>query len=374
MSKKDSKVVMKPHSEAKVELYIKYLAVYLNIIERVQFIEKIFLFDLFAGEGVYEDGKKGSPLQCVETIRRHYFSNGNKTKDIMLILNDAEMSKIEKGKKKIDRIKEHIEIGFVPSNVKIKYFSVDYANIVKHVIRHLNHLENSQRALVFVDPWGYKDIHPEEIKLILMNGQTELLLFLPIYFMYRFANKAVTEGFEGGESLERFFQELFENNIPNTKNVYTFIFDIKKRFQDYLQMKYVDTFFIERDANSVFCLFFFTNNKVGYKKMVHTKWNIDKEHGRGFKIEDTGNLFSESESTGFQENLTNFIIAGAGKTNTEINEYSYENGFLPSHAAEIIKKLKKEGSIDIIALDSMEIKGLYLDNENRKVLFKRKER
>ncbi len=373
MSKKDSKIVMMPHSVAKVELYIKYLAVYLNIIERVQYIEKIFLFDLFAGEGIYEDGKKGSSIQSVETIKRHYFSNGNKTKDIMLILNDIGISKIEKGKKKIDRVKEFIEKEFVPTNVKIKYYSIDYNDIVKHLIRHLNHMENSQRALVFIDPWGYKDIHPEEIKFILMNGKTELLLFIPIYFMYRFANKAVTEGFEGGESLERFFQELFENNIPNTKNVYSFILDIKKRFQEYLQMKYIDTFFIERDANSVFCLFFFTNNKVGYKKIVQTKWNIDRERGKGFKINDTGDLFSESESTGFQENLTRFILSGSGRTNMEINEYSYENGFLPTHAADIIKKLNKEGSIDIIAMDSKEIKGLYLDNEKRQILFKKKE-
>lgn len=373
MSKKDSKIVMMPHSEAKVKLYVKYLAVYLNIIERVEYIEKIFLFDLFAGEGIYDDGKKGSSIQCVETIKRHYFSNGNKTKDIMLILNDIGISKIEKGKKKIDRVKEFIEKEFVPTNVKIKYYSIDYNDIVKHLIRHLNHIGNSQRALVFIDPWGYKDIHPEEIKLILMNGKTELLLFMPIYFMYRFANKAVTEGFEGGESLERFFQELFENNIPNTKNVYSFILDIKNRFQKYLQMKYIDTFFIERDVNSVFCLFFFTNNKVGYKKMVQTKWNIDREKGKGFKINDTGDLFSESESTGFQANLTDYIVSSAGKTNIEINEYTYENGFLPRHASNIIKKLIKEDRIDIIAQDSKEIKGLYLDSEDRKILFKKKE-
>lgn len=373
MSKKDSKIVMMPHSAAKVELYIKYLAVYLNIIERVQYIEKIFLFDLFAGEGIYEDGKKGSSVQSVETIKRHYFSNGNKTKDIMLILNDIGVSKIEKGKKKIDRVKEFIEKEFVPNNVKIKYYSIDYNDIVIQLIRHLNHMVNSQRALVFIDPWGYKDIHPEEIKLILMNGKTELLLFVPIYFMYRFANKVVTEGFEGGESLERFFQELFENNIPNTKNVYSFILDVKNRFQQYLQMKYIDTFFIKRDANSVFCLFFFTSNKVGYKKMIQTKWNIDKEQGKGFKINDTGDLFSESESTGFQENLIRFILSGSGKTNMEISDYAYENGFLPTHAANIIRKLNKEGSIDIIALDSKEIKGLYLDNEKREIFFKKRE-
>ncbi|MHB8580413.1 MAG: hypothetical protein ACYDA4_11225 [Ignavibacteriaceae bacterium] len=39
--KKDSKTVMLPHSQAKVDLYTHYLSVYLNVIERVDFIKKI---------------------------------------------------------------------------------------------------------------------------------------------------------------------------------------------------------------------------------------------------------------------------------------------------------------------------------------------
>jgi three-Cys-motif partner protein len=371
MNKKDAKLVMMPHSIAKVQLYIKYLSVYLNIIERVQFIDKIYLFDLFAGEGIYEDGNKGSSIQSIEAINRHYCANNNRTKDISLILNDTGYSKIEKHKKKIDRIKDYLSEAFVPPNVIIKYFSIDYSSIVNHLIRHLDSMDTNNRALVFIDPWGYKDIHPEEIKHILKNGKTELLLFLPVYFMYRFANKVVANGFEGGESLEKFLTELFNNNIPNTKNVHSFIIDIKTRFQEYLNMKYIDTFFIQRDKNSVFCLFFFTHNKIGYQRMVQTKWNIDKEQGKGFNDNKIEHLFSEAESTGFKDRLEQYILSGDGRTNNEITEFSYENGFLPKHAGEIIKKLKSDGLIDIIALDSKELKGLYLDNEKRNILFKK---
>lgn len=368
--KKNAKIVMLPHSQAKVDLYIHYLSVYLNVIERVDFMKKIYVFDLFSGEGIYEDGNKGSSIQSIEAIKRHYYLNGEKTKDIELILNDSGISKIEINKRKIDRIKELSQTCFIPQNVKVRYFSVDYNFIIHGVIRFLKNIRNDSRALVFIDPWGYKEIHPEEIKLLMQNGKTEVLLFLPVYFMYRFANKAITQGFEGGESLELFLKELFSDNIPNTKNVYEFITDIKIRFQEYLQLKYVDTFSIERDRTSVFCLFFFTNNKIGYQKMIHTKWDIDKEHGKGFELNNTGHLFPEHEATGFDQKLEKYILEGEGRTNNEIKEYCYDNGFLPKHANLILKEIEYRGLLSIEALDTLDVKGFYIDNEKRKLLFK----
>jgi len=73
VKKKSTKEVLLPHSVAKINLYVKYLSVYLNILHRVDFIKKTYLFDLFAGEGIYEDGGKGSPIQTMETIKNHYF-------------------------------------------------------------------------------------------------------------------------------------------------------------------------------------------------------------------------------------------------------------------------------------------------------------
>ena len=59
---------MLEHSEAKVALYKSYLSRYLNILGRVPSVRKVFLFDLLAGEGIYEDGSKGSALSALEVV------------------------------------------------------------------------------------------------------------------------------------------------------------------------------------------------------------------------------------------------------------------------------------------------------------------
>ena len=72
MKKQNTQTKLYPHSEAKVLLYQYYLSVYLNILHRVSFIEQIYIYDLFAGEGIYDNGKKGSSVLAVETIKTLY--------------------------------------------------------------------------------------------------------------------------------------------------------------------------------------------------------------------------------------------------------------------------------------------------------------
>ena len=69
---KDSQLIMLEHSKAKVDLFGRYLSIYLNVISRVPFIKKIYLFDLFAGEGKYLNNEKGSPIVAMECIKNHF--------------------------------------------------------------------------------------------------------------------------------------------------------------------------------------------------------------------------------------------------------------------------------------------------------------
>ena len=92
MKKKDSKTNLLDHSEAKVKLLGNYLSIYLNVLSRSP-INKIYLFDLFCGEGIYEDGGKGSPMIILETIKNHYFSNNKTCPKIEILFNDVGNSK-----------------------------------------------------------------------------------------------------------------------------------------------------------------------------------------------------------------------------------------------------------------------------------------
>src|SRR5690554_349687 len=65
---KDSQKYFFEHSEVKVKLLSLYMERYLNILLLAKYINKVILFDLFCGEGIYEDGGKGSPIILLEAI------------------------------------------------------------------------------------------------------------------------------------------------------------------------------------------------------------------------------------------------------------------------------------------------------------------
>ncbi|MBK9210262.1 MAG: hypothetical protein IPL71_19010 [Anaerolineales bacterium] len=95
MNQLDPKINLLEHSEAEVNLYGTYLAKYLNIYARNQYVDKVFLFDLLCGEGIYSDGEKGSPIIALEAIKNHYYANNQTCPNMTVWLNDIGLSEIE---------------------------------------------------------------------------------------------------------------------------------------------------------------------------------------------------------------------------------------------------------------------------------------
>jgi three-Cys-motif partner protein len=348
MAKKvDAKLIMLDHSKAKVELYSTYLSVYLNILSRVSFVNKIHLFDLMCGEGIYADNSKGSPVQGMETIKNHYYSNNKSCPNMEIWFNDKDKSEIEKDKNKIERVQEACAKVYKPNNVNIKYTNSDYLTIqpqIKIELEKLKKLKGNEKALLFVDPYGYKEVKPSHMRDFLECGHSEVILFLPISHMYRFANKSLTEDFPGGEPLEKFLLELFGDNKPEYSCVKTFINVIKSSFRERLKdLKiYVDTFTIERDSSNTYCLFFFTSHVKGFEVMLDTKWKLDEQEGNGFRIEKSGNLFDTSITFDYPDKLEDYIKQNKKVTNANLFLFGLENGFLPKHTGTVLKMWQAE--------------------------------
>lgn len=363
MSKKrDPKKEMLAHSRAKVELYRRYLSMYLNILSRAQHVDKIYIFDLLCGEGIYEDGSKGSPLVALETIKHHYFSNNQTCPDISIWFNDNEESKIEKGVYKVERVERFCKNIFRPDNVEIKFSREDHRVISVEALKRLQSSERT-KGLFFIDPHGYKDITPDHVKKILKVGNTELLLFLPASFMYRFAAKSLQTDFPGSKPLRDFLIELFENDIPRFSSVHDFIGKIKQKFKDYLGHEgiFIDTFTLERDRSNTFCLFFFTSHIRGFEKMIEAKWNLDTKGGKGFTLDRSELFFTESELSGYPNKLLDFIKQADRRTNEELYRFGLENGFLPKHTRPILQKWKKElDGFELFSLDGKPARSFYL--------------
>lgn len=336
MAKKDSKKTMFEHSEVKVKLLDTYLKRYFNILNNSQFIGDIHYFDLFSAEGIYENGGKGSPIIVLESIKNAYYTakhKKGKSSKFHCLFNDIDGNKISTLQNNISNLKLHyLEFGSITFSQK------DYKLLVPEVSSKINELKKGEKAFIFIDPYGYKEVRISDIKSLLQKGNSEVLLFLPTHFMFRFI--------DGGtpESLYEFIEEIVpKQEWPKSVTGLEFIENLKNGFKTYLGDNiFVDTFVISRDKNQFFCLFFFTSHIYGFDRMLDAKWELDDEQGRGWVFKgDTVDLFSvlekEPNTQKFENELRSFI-KGNNRTNKEVYEFTLKNGHLTKHTIQIFKK------------------------------------
>ena len=349
--KLDVKNTMQMHSKAKVDFYKTYLERYVAILCQSQYIHHIRIYDVFCGMGIYEDGGKGSPVVAYDTIKgiydAHQISNNT---DIILTINDISEARIA-------RVNEYIQAN-KHSFCRVRPFNLPIEKLLERVVPEISATPADTRNLIFIDPYGYKDINKELLLNLMANGRSEVILFLPISHMQRFTNAALQdeESIIQYEPLRNFVYSFFPNNThPIRQNTVTakeyiqYIADALKfggRF-------YATSYYIERDKANTFALFFMSSNIFGFEKILETKWKLDEEHGGGFRIpekEQTLKMFEEEfamETKNENARRLGSILMAAlktPKTNKEIYELVLRSEFLPKHANEVLKEMQDTNS------------------------------
>ncbi len=340
---KDSQKIMYQHSEVKIELLKRYLEKYLSILGNSTFVGDVYIYDLFCGEGVYDGGGKGSPITILETIKNTHFigkSNGTNSSKFHCLFNDYDDKKIEKLINEItERKLRHPNIG------ECNFSKLEYKDALPEVIKKINSLKK-EKAFVFIDPYGYKDISIKDIQHLLESKKSEVLLFLPTQFMFRFEEKGTPD------CLNAFIEEILPKELwPKSETGIDFIETLKLAFRKYFKTDiFVDSFIITREKNQFFCLFFFTSHIYGFEKMLESKWQIDEEEGRGWRYKQDIDLFSTVEKTPyidkFETGLMDFLKEKP-RTSAELYRFPLINGFLPTHATQILGRFQKDDFISV---------------------------
>lgn len=345
--KNDVKNTMQIHSQAKVEFYRKYLERYLVILCAAPNIKHINIYDVFCGMGIYDDGGKGSPIVAYDLVRELY--EGNKIKqgtEITLIINDKDKNRISKV---MDYISKHEH-----PYCKVEPYNLDIEEMFQEILPRINDSTNDTRNLVFIDPYGYKNINKDLICDLIENGKTEIILFLPISPMQRFTDAAVKDEKEMAQYkplrdfVNSFFPDPDHPIRQNTISVKEYIRYVTEalRLNDDI---YTTFFYLERAKSTFFALFFISTNIYGFEKILDVKWVLDEEKGMGFNIPDRiGNLFEEEMALESKQNnafrlkklLEEYLKKG--RTNIEVYEFVLRNEFLPKHATEVLKCIQKE--------------------------------
>lgn len=342
---KDSQLNPYEHSEIKVKLLKLYLEKYVNILTLAKGVKEIEVFDLFCGEGIYDNHKEGSPVIILRLLKDIYFRHKNISNvKFNCHFNDFNSNKIDKLSQYIsDRKLHHPEIG------NLFFLNEDYQKLKQNIASQKRKL--GQKAFIFIDPYGYKDISILDIEKLLTDRQTEVLLFLPTQFMYRFEKKSTPE------VLYEFLMEvLTEEELGKSTSGVDFIHKLRDGFGRKLNGKhFVDSFIITRNKNEYFALFFFTSHLYGFEKFLEAKWDIDEEEGRGWNPKhNQGDLFSVIEDKvnldSFEENLKSFL--DEERSNVEIHQFTIENRHLIKHSNQILKRWHDSSQIKVTPFES----------------------
>lgn len=339
---KDSKVHLLSHSAAKVELLGKYIARFLSIITNDGYTEAVHIYDLFCGEGQYQDGGHGSPLVIMKAVKAVYFRQAHKINTFPKIncyFSDSTASKVESTSAAIEEKKLHYD-----SFGQLTCSTDNYRKLLPAMIEQFSRLRN-EKAFVFIDPYGYKDVRMQDIADLMSTDKAEVLLWLPIQFMYRFQSDGTPA------ALKSFLEELGAyDEWSAAPDVWAFVEMLKGKFQEFMKEGgFVDTFTIQKDANTVFCLFFFTSHIKGFEKMLETKWDVDKNYGRGWSYHGPDDLFSPLKSNPLEKKLISFL--DQPRTNGELFRFTLECRFLPKHTYEILDSWQQEGRIKVTKED-----------------------
>ncbi|MBX9784446.1 MAG: three-Cys-motif partner protein TcmP [Chitinophagaceae bacterium] len=361
--KQETKENVYPHSQAKLDLYKNYLLHYLKVLSLTPYCSKINLFDIFCGIGVYKDGNIGSPIitnNCIRETNEVIQNLGKQLKPITVTINDYEEDKINNVQAILEANKNN--------NCVYEYFNKDADNMLDIVASKVNSFKTSERSLVFIDPYGYSHITSNKIYDLIKNEHTEIILFLPVMQMYRFADIALTDTERACyEDLRKFIFSFFPSthkiHSDKLSNVFEFIHEIKQALS-FDNKFYTCSHYIERGKNNYYALFFITSNLYGLDKMVEAKWKLDPVKGKGFTQKKAPTLFdTEFEETDnkrelefLKEILFSFIKQGRIVTNAEIYELSLVNEFRATHAKAVLDDLIKHKKIE-----PCDLQGNYLD-------------
>jgi three-Cys-motif partner protein len=322
----------------KLFIFEKYVENWIPVFLKQQ-VDCIYIFDFFAGVGYDSEGNSGSPISVLEQIKK-YLRSISKTK-INLFFN-------EQKKKYFKNLQSNCE-NYVKRNVSldkiinIKYYNGNFENI----FGVLKNKIGEYPSLVFMDQFGvkYSNYISEFEKFV----RTDFLIFISSSYLRRFAK---TPEFKNALNLSD--EEIEKLKITPYKLIHEATVQfLRERLSPNSPLK-LYSFSLKKGSN-IYGLIFGSKHPLAVDKFLHIVWKISPENGSANydiyndQSKKTRKLFPEFEEKTklqlFQEILSDKILRGEIKNNIDAYYYTLENGFLPEHAKEVLKNLKKSGKI-----------------------------
>jgi len=327
---------------AKIKFYKDYIGTYL--IKVLMAYGTCYVADLFCGPG--KNGQEnGSPLVLIEEAKKMLESpvllRKFKNPAIDIFFNDINTSHISNLRS---------ELSNLPTTRGIcieKPTSKHFRDVLAGMSRILKY---GSPKFFFLDPFTYSDVELEDIAYLMQSPHTEVLLFMPAFFAYRFS------GCDTEEKTKKFLEAFTTRGGTGYKNFHDFMDSMKTKVKASLCLDYVRPIILDAGSKKN-VLLFLTKSRQGMALMNEIVWK-NTDDGQTFNVNaDDSNLllFGDSEIKSGSHEVARFekllcaeIKSRKSMTNVDIINFAVKEGFLPKHADFIINKNPEKFRIMVV--------------------------
>lgn len=329
-------------TKAKLSIFQDYLKEWLPVFiaKREIYWKNINIYDFFAGPGSDKNGIKGTPLLILDELEIYLEKINEKSLNVNLYFNEFDHNKFEELKLKVGAY------GLDSKPYRIDFDSLDFKDAFKKMATSM--AKPDVANLVFLDQNGVKHISEGVFKYLIAIKRTDFLFFISSSTIKRFCDhpniiQHINLSIEEVEKkpyhqIHRLILDYYQSLIPENKELYLAPFSLKK-------------------GANIYGLIFGSSHVLGIEKFLSTCWKLDSERGEAnFDIDNdnikegqidlfSGELDKPKKVELFEKELCEKILNQTLKTDKEIYLFTITNGFLPSHAKDVIKSLFNKNKI-----------------------------
>ena len=300
----------------------------------------ICIFDFFAGTGYDKNGVPGSPIRVLKKLREQIAPIFQKKVKVRVFFNEFNPKKQEQLSLACnDFFKTYPEMGRA---IELQIFNEDFDVCVDRLLPVIREFS----SLIYLDQNGIRFLADKCLLELEKTTRTDFLYFVSSSYFWRFGDK------------EEFRTHVQLDMGAAKKNPYHFIHrslinQLRTKLPVGSKLK-LYPFSLKKGAN-IHGIIFGASHPRAVEKFLRIAWKRNETNGEAnFDIDEDRqkrqlNLFEGRQLTkieSFQQRLRNEVLKGSITNNFEAFDFALDEAHLGSHAAEELRKMKREALID----------------------------
>ncbi len=378
MTKDINKRTFSEETELKLDIFRECFKEWYPVFINTPFIQKVYIYDMFAGSGCDQVGNPGSPLVLLEEAKgdkgqycEHVY-NG-KFPHVYFAFNEKKKDKVDELKKNVSDMLASCRLNcqynkcVFQEDKNLFYRNDDFKNLITNtnLLNILN--EKDYAKFILLDQYGFIQISDDIFRQLVKAPKTDFIFFIASSFLRRFSSLELVKKYFQIHSIE------FDTNKPQDchRNVAKYFRSLVPQDKEY----YIHHFTIKKNSN-YYGLIFGTNHTLGMEKFLKVCWKHDRFAGESnFNINydfEEGTLFYEPDAPNkiknAKDDISKRITERVIRSNKEGLKYTLKLGCEPKIFVDVVQSMIDNGRILIEGKFNKQSTNIHKVNEYKIIL------